>query len=43
MVTLFGDKTAGIWNAATGEPTATLTGHTGLVEAASFSPDGPGS
>jgi WD40 repeat protein len=28
------------WDPATGQPTATLTGHTGRVEAVAFSPDG---
>ena len=29
-----------LWDPATGQPTATLTGHTGRVEAVAFSPDG---
>ena len=40
MVTASRDQTARIWNAATGQPIATLTGHTATVFAASFSPDG---
>ena len=34
------DKTARVWNAATGELLHTLTGHTDAVFAAPFSPDG---
>ncbi|HZF10095.1 MAG TPA: CHAT domain-containing protein [Thermoanaerobaculia bacterium] len=40
VVTASDDKTARIWNAATGQPIATLTGHTAGVGFASFSPDG---
>ena len=40
VVTASEDKTARIWNAATGQPIATLAGHTVGVYAASFSPDG---
>jgi WD40 repeat protein len=39
-VTVPEDQTARIWNAATGQPIATLTGHTTPVTAASFSLDG---
>jgi hypothetical protein len=34
------DKTARLWDAATGEPVATFEGHGRRVESASFSPDG---
>ena len=34
------DKTARLWDAATGAAVATLAGHTGLVGAVAFSPDG---
>src|SRR5260370_24261389 len=34
------DKTAKIWDAATGTEVATLRGHQGTVEAVRFSPDG---
>ena len=34
------DKTARIWDAATGREIAVLRGHTGLVTSATFSPDG---
>ena len=34
------DKTARLWDAATGAEVATLTGHTGSVNAVAFSPDG---
>ena len=34
------DNTARVWDAATGEPLAELTGHTDWVFSASFSPDG---
>ena len=34
------DKTARLWDAATGKPVATLTGHTDPVAAVAFSPDG---
>ena len=33
-------NTARLWNASTGKPVATLTGHTGAVTAVAFSPDG---
>ncbi|PYQ64185.1 MAG: hypothetical protein DMF53_08055, partial [Acidobacteria bacterium] len=39
VVTASYDQTARIWNAATGQPIATLR-HTAAVQAASFSPDG---
>jgi WD40 repeat protein len=34
------DKTARVWNAATGQVLATLQGHTEFVSDAMFSPDG---
>jgi hypothetical protein len=34
------DKTARLWEAATGKPVATFTGHTGPIWAVAFSPDG---
>ena len=34
------DRTARVWNAASGQLLATLQGHTGRVESAVFSPDG---
>ena len=34
------DKTARLWDAATGKPVATLAGHDGPVRAVAFSPDG---
>jgi WD40 repeat protein len=34
------DKTARIWDAATGDPRATLTGHTGWVQAVAIAADG---
>ncbi|HZF11033.1 MAG TPA: CHAT domain-containing protein, partial [Thermoanaerobaculia bacterium] len=40
VVTASDDKTARIWNAATGQLIATLTGHTVKVTTASFSSDG---
>ena len=40
VVTGSGDKTARIWDAATGLPIAQLTGHTNQVNSAVFSPDG---
>jgi WD40 repeat protein len=40
VVTASEDKTARVWNAATGRVIARLEGHTGHVEGAAFSPDG---
>ena len=40
VVTASDDQTARIWNAITGQPVATLPGHTGGVTAVSFSSDG---
>ena len=34
------DETVRIWDAATGQERAVLTGHTGLVQAVAVSPDG---
>ena len=34
------DRTVRLWDAATGEPRATLKGHEGWVSAVAFSPDG---
>ena len=34
------DNTARLWDAASGKPIATLSGHTGSVDAVAFSPDG---
>ena len=34
------DKTIRLWNAATGEQCAILTGHTAPVKSVAFSPDG---
>jgi WD domain, G-beta repeat len=34
------DKTARVWDAATGKLLFSLVGHTGVVESAAFSPDG---
>ncbi|HBK65595.1 MAG TPA: WD40 repeat domain-containing protein, partial [Cyanobacteria bacterium UBA11166] len=34
------DNTIKIWDIATGEVKATLTGHSNLVNSVSFSPDG---
>ena len=35
-----GDKTARVWDAATGKEIAVLSGHDGTVDSAAFSPDG---
>jgi hypothetical protein len=40
LATTSGDRTARIWDTATGRTTATLTGHTGWVFDVVFSPDG---
>jgi hypothetical protein len=40
IVTASDDKTARIWDAATGQPIAQLKGHEGAVYSAAFSPDG---
>ncbi len=40
VVTASEDKTARVWDAATGKTVAVLRGHTGPVETAEFSPDG---
>ncbi len=40
IVTASWDKTARVWNAATGQLVATLVGHTARLEHAAFSPDG---
>ena len=40
VVTASYDRTARVWDAATGAAIAVLRGHTGRVEAAAFSPDG---
>ena len=40
IVTASGDKTARVWDAATGKALATLAGHEGSVSSAQFSPDG---
>lgn len=34
------DKTAKVWDAATGQQLLTLKGHTGMVRSVAFSPDG---
>ena len=34
------DKTVKVWDAATGQETLTLKGHTGEVHSVAFSPDG---
>jgi WD40 repeat protein len=40
IATASDDTTARLWNAATGETLATLTGHEGPLRAVAFSPDG---
>jgi WD40 repeat protein len=40
LATASGDRTARLWDAATGQTTATLTGHTDTVNSVAFSPDG---
>ena len=40
VVTASDDKTARVWDAASGKPIAQLDGHTGSVNSAAFSPDG---
>ena len=40
IVTASGDQTARIWDAATGEELRQLTGHSGAVSSAAYSPDG---
>ncbi|GAK53957.1 WD40 repeat, subgroup [Candidatus Moduliflexus flocculans] len=40
IVTVSWDKTARVWDAASGAVLATLTGHAGEVNSAAFSPDG---
>jgi WD40 repeat protein len=40
ILTGSGDKTARLWDAATGEPVATLAGHTAAIHSVAFSPDG---
>jgi len=40
IVTANADSTARLWDAATGAERAVLTGHTGWVSSAAFSPDG---
>ena len=40
LATASGDKTARLWDPATGECLRTLTGHTGAVWGVAFSPDG---
>ena len=40
FVTAFDDKTARLWDAATGKETAVLRGHEDIVTAAAYSPDG---
>ena len=40
IVTASEDKTARVWNAATGQQVAKLEGHTDNVFSAGFSPDG---
>jgi WD40 repeat protein len=40
IVTASGDKTARVWNAASGKQIAAFKGHEDVVVSASFSPDG---
>jgi WD40 repeat protein len=40
IVTASDDKTARVWDAATGEEVAVLRGHEGGVRSAAFGPDG---
>ena len=40
IVTASGDKTARLWDAASGTEIAVLSGHEGAVFSAAFSPDG---
>jgi predicted nucleotide-binding protein len=40
LATTSGDRTARLWDLATGQPTVTLTGHTHAVFGVAFSPDG---
>jgi WD40 repeat protein len=40
VVTSSDDKSARVWNAATGEPIANLAGHREQLHTAVFSPDG---
>ena len=40
VVTASGDKTARVWNAATGKAIAVVSGHDSPVNSAAFSPDG---
>jgi WD40 repeat protein len=40
LATASEDKTARLWDTATGRQVSTLTGHTGSVRAVAFSPDG---
>ena len=40
IVTASSDKSAIVWDAATGEKSAILKGHSAVVETAAFSPDG---
>ena len=40
IATASGDRTVRLWDVNTGGPLRTLTGHTGWVRSAAFSPDG---
>ena len=40
LATASGDKTARLWNPATGKHLRTLTGHDSAVHGVAFSPDG---